>query len=50
MVAEGVEDAQQTDVLKALHCDFAQGYAFHRPLSPTDFGALLAQQPTPLLA
>ncbi len=50
VVAEGVEDAQQTDVLKALHCDFAQGYAFHRPLSPTDFGALLAQQPTPLLA
>jgi EAL domain-containing protein (putative c-di-GMP-specific phosphodiesterase class I) len=31
VVAEGVETAQQQDILKALGCGFSQGYLFHRP-------------------
>lgn len=30
--AEGVEDAEQRDVLKALGCDLGQGYLFSRPV------------------
>ncbi len=31
VVAKGVEKANQADVLKRLHCPYAQGYFFHRP-------------------
>jgi len=33
-VAEGVEDAAQFDVLRAIGCDVIQGYLFSRPLPP----------------
>ncbi len=33
VVAEGVEDAEQYEYLKALHCDIIQGYYFSRPTS-----------------
>jgi len=33
-VAEGVETAEQADVLRTLGCHTAQGYHFSRPLSP----------------
>jgi diguanylate cyclase (GGDEF)-like protein/PAS domain S-box-containing protein len=36
VVAEGVETEQQLDVLRRLHCDFAQGYLFSRPVSAAD--------------
>jgi two-component system CheB/CheR fusion protein len=42
VVAEGVEDEAQLNVLKAEGCDVAQGYLFHRPLSVEDFRRLLA--------
>ncbi|MGC8120497.1 EAL domain-containing protein [Marinobacter sp. VGCF2001] len=37
VVAEGVEEEQQTHFLKAEHCDFSQGYFYSRPLPETDF-------------
>jgi two-component system, chemotaxis family, CheB/CheR fusion protein len=41
VVAEGVENESQLQVLKAESCDIAQGYLFHRPLAVNDFAALL---------
>jgi diguanylate cyclase (GGDEF)-like protein len=32
-VAEGIETEEQIAVLKALGCDFGQGYFFHKPLN-----------------
>ena len=32
VIAEGVENEQQLDLLKSLNCDFVQGYLFHAPL------------------
>ena len=32
VIAEGVETAQQLDLLRELHCDAAQGYFFSRPM------------------
>ena len=34
VVAEGIEDAVVADKLRDLHCDFAQGYFFSRPILP----------------
>ncbi|OMH22989.1 hypothetical protein BKD30_14865 [Tersicoccus phoenicis] len=31
-VAEGVEERAQADVLRSLHCEYAQGYYFSRPV------------------
>jgi EAL domain-containing protein (putative c-di-GMP-specific phosphodiesterase class I) len=33
--AEGVENADQLNVLRALGCDLAQGYLISRPLQPS---------------
>ncbi len=41
VVAEGVETAEQRDLLLGLRCDFAQGWFFGRPLSADAFEALL---------
>jgi EAL domain-containing protein (putative c-di-GMP-specific phosphodiesterase class I) len=32
VVAEGVETLSQLNILSELQCDYAQGYAFSRPL------------------
>ena len=37
-VAEGVETAEQLELLKALGCDSVQGYLVSRPVTPGDFG------------
>ena len=44
VIAEGVETAQQRDLLAAAGCDYAQGYLFARPMSATDFDAFIAAQ------
>jgi EAL domain-containing protein (putative c-di-GMP-specific phosphodiesterase class I) len=36
VVAEGVETERQLEVLQRLHCDFAQGYLFSRPVSAAE--------------
>jgi diguanylate cyclase (GGDEF)-like protein/PAS domain S-box-containing protein len=45
VVAEGVETLQQVALLKQLHCKYAQGYYFSRPLSAESTTALLAGEP-----
>jgi diguanylate cyclase (GGDEF)-like protein len=42
VIAEGVETSKEADILKALHCDYAQGYLYSRPLSSTDFEELVS--------
>src|SRR2546430_14203844 len=34
VVAEGVEDAETLEMLRALGCDLAQGYGIARPMDP----------------
>ncbi len=41
IVAEGIEEAKQGEVLRALGCHYGQGYYFSRPLSTKDFLALV---------
>jgi len=43
VIAEGVETAQQLAELKALDCEYAQGYYFGRPADLQTSGALIAQ-------
>ncbi|MBI4986606.1 MAG: EAL domain-containing protein, partial [Rhodocyclales bacterium] len=37
VVAEGVEQSEQVDVLERLNCDEVQGYFFGRPLDVGEF-------------
>ena len=41
-IAEGVESAVQRDLLQTLHCDYAQGYLFSRPIPLPELERLLA--------
>jgi EAL domain-containing protein (putative c-di-GMP-specific phosphodiesterase class I) len=41
-VAEGIENAQQYQLLRHLGCDTAQGYYFSKPISVEQFKALVA--------
>jgi diguanylate cyclase (GGDEF)-like protein len=45
VVAEGVETAEQLEVLRKLQCEYAQGYYFSEPLSADNAGALLGENP-----
>ncbi len=45
VIAKGVETQAQLDHLKSLGCDGAQGFLFSKPLSATDFLALLGHDP-----
>ena len=41
VVAEGVETRAQLDILRALGCDYAQGFLFSEPLAESDAEAML---------
>lgn len=41
VVAVGVENAEQVNFLRRLHCDDLQGFFFSEPLVPEDFAALV---------
>jgi EAL domain-containing protein (putative c-di-GMP-specific phosphodiesterase class I) len=42
LVAEGIEEPEQLDLLRRLGCPLGQGYLLARPTSPEDVTALLA--------
>jgi EAL domain-containing protein (putative c-di-GMP-specific phosphodiesterase class I) len=44
VIAEGVETTDQADLLRSLQCDEIQGYLISRPLSSSEFEALLRHQ------
>ncbi|MBC7916426.1 MAG: EAL domain-containing protein [Rhodoferax sp.] len=44
VIAEGVETAQQRDLLREAGCDFGQGYFFAKPMPADDFEALIASR------
>jgi diguanylate cyclase (GGDEF)-like protein/PAS domain S-box-containing protein len=41
VIAEGIETAEQRDLLTAAECDYGQGYLFSRPMPPNQFEAFL---------
>lgn len=55
VIAEGVENPQQRDMLNLIGCDFAQGFVFAAALPAEEFEHLaytanaIAQQPEPML-
>jgi len=44
VVAEGIEEPHQLELLRAERCDIGQGYLFSRPLQPEDLEILVAGQ------
>ncbi|MFQ3613640.1 MAG: EAL domain-containing protein [Cyanobacteriota bacterium] len=46
VIAEGVETTEQSALLKAMGCKYAQGYLFHQPL-PSELVQHLFVQPSP---
>ena len=44
VVAEGVETAEQLEILRKGGCDIVQGYYFSRPLPPEEFERLIEKQ------
>ena len=43
VVAEGVEDDEQLDMLRKLRCDVIQGYHYSKPLSAAELSQFLLQ-------
>ena len=47
VIAEGVEDSRQANLLKSVNCDFAQGYHFARPLDEQQLVEFLQNHTNP---
>jgi diguanylate cyclase (GGDEF)-like protein len=45
VVAEGIESAEQLEVVRTIGCEGAQGFLISRPLPQTQIAALLATEP-----
>jgi len=45
VVAEGVTNLRQLELLRGMGCDLAQGFIFSRPCSTEELGSLLAKEP-----
>lgn len=50
VLAEGVENKQHFEILKALNCDIIQGYLFSRPIPPEETELLLKRWDASLAA
>jgi EAL domain-containing protein (putative c-di-GMP-specific phosphodiesterase class I) len=50
VIAEGIEDAEQLNILRSLGCDHCQGYYFAKPLDADDPDLLAALAPIDPLA
>jgi diguanylate cyclase (GGDEF)-like protein len=50
VVAEGIEHAEQANLLRRLECSFGQGYCFARPLDAADAERRLADEPPQIRA
>ncbi len=46
VIAEGVESAEQRDLLTAAGCDYAQGYFYSKPIPAEEFETLLKSNST----
>ena len=44
VVAEGVEDEQQVEMLRKLGCHYIQGYVYSKPVTKTHFEKILINQ------
>jgi EAL domain-containing protein (putative c-di-GMP-specific phosphodiesterase class I) len=47
VTAEGIETAHQLAAVRAVRCDWAQGYHFSRPVSAAEVTVLLQQGSLP---
>lgn len=45
VIAEGIEDEVQHDLLRGIMCEYGQGYYFSKPLSAPDMEDLLKKDP-----
>lgn len=43
-IAEGVESAEQAQILHGMNCEYAQGYLYSKPLPAAEFQKLLKDQ------
>ncbi len=46
VIAEGIEDETQLNILRELGCEYGQGFLFSKPLAPAEAEVLLASDPT----
>ena len=44
VIAEGVEDEDQLNLLKEAGCDIVQGYYFSKPVPPEDFEVMIKKE------